>query len=428
MSANERFGCLSNWRRTGFADQDPYAEPQTWLATVVNNRADREPRSQVFASILVGDIAADHHFLIGTNLDGMRGYIRDAWDEWAEEFSLFDEQDGGESQPLARLQNMAQRLRMPYRSEHIKGRLHWMLTAVDTTLPTEQLERHWSDPDGLRQSLLSKDAEAMVDDIHRFHLLQLERFREYKELAWRIEQGSDSAEALELAFKRQLRDWFWSKFTLIEDPHSSGEQVIREIVKATPPGLKCRIMGIQNIKGTGLDFVYRWQAWELCHRYCGQLDSKDPAVAREGLHNLVLFTDFGQLSETRVKETVERVSHKKLAQNELFQAELRVILGNLDEAMTAIRRKMEAGRSVGFLARLLDAIEAFLDSGDAIRRRKLANRIYRDLQNERISHERAAQELQVLNKRQKEGWLKQRAFEFVGTFNRGKSKPGDQPR
>ncbi|MCU7906738.1 MAG: hypothetical protein KZQ76_13015 [Candidatus Thiodiazotropha sp. (ex Epidulcina cf. delphinae)] len=54
---------------------------------------------------------------------------------------------------------------------------------------------------------------------------------------------------------------------------------------------------------------------------------------------------------------------------------------------------MDTGRSLGLLARFLDTVEACLDSGDAIRRRKLANRIYRDLQNERISHERAALEL-----------------------------------
>jgi Mor family transcriptional regulator len=180
-------------------------------------------------------------------------------------------------------------------------------------------------------------------------------------------------------------------------------------------------MGIQNIKGTGLDFVYRWQAWELCHHYCTQLDAKESAVAREGLHNLARFTDFGQLSESTVRETVERVTHKKLAQNELFQAELRTIIANLDAKMKEIQHNLDTGRSVGLLAKVLGGIEAFLDSGDAIRRRKLANRIYRDLQNEHISHERAALELQALNKRQKEGWLKQRAFALVGAFAKDKS-------
>ena len=80
MSANERFGCLGNWERMGFAQQDPYEQPAVWLMTVVNNRADRVPRSKVFASILVRDIVADVHVLIGTNLDGLSSYIREGLD------------------------------------------------------------------------------------------------------------------------------------------------------------------------------------------------------------------------------------------------------------------------------------------------------------------------------------------------------------
>ena len=49
-----------------------------------------------------------------------------------------------------------------------------------------------------------------------------------------------------------------------------------------------------------------------------------------------------------------------------------------------------------------------VDPGDAVRRRKCANQIYRDLVALRISTERAAMELQKLNKRQKGGWLVQK--------------------
>ncbi|MCU7924249.1 MAG: HEAT repeat domain-containing protein [Candidatus Thiodiazotropha sp. (ex Dulcina madagascariensis)] len=413
MSANERFGCLSNWQRTGFADHDPYRDPDTWLATVVNNRADREPRSQVFAAILVEDIAADHHFLIGTNLDGLRGYIRDAWGEAMENISLFGGDGSNESDAVQILEKMAQRFRLPYRPSHVQGRLRGMLRGVEVKSLDDELDGLWDKPDSLREKLIAGQSPEWVETIVRFHRRQLDLYKQFGDLAARLQDKSVDQRSLERRFKAQLWRWFWGKFTVIEDPHSSGEQVIRTIVRGTPPGLKSRVMGLQNIKGTGLDFVYRWQAWELCHRYCAQLDAKDPAEAREGLRNLSAFQDYGQLSEETVREVVERVRHRKLAQNELFQAELRVIITNLEAAMKDVRQQLDTGRSVGLLARFLDAIEAFLDSGDAIRRRKLANRIYRDLQNERISHERAARELQTLNKRQKEGWLKQRAFELA---------------
>jgi hypothetical protein len=95
--------------------------------------------------------------------------------------------------------------------------------------------------------------------------------------------------------------------------------------------------------------------------------------------------------------------------------------------MKEIQHNLDTGRSVGLLAKVLGGIEAFLDSGDAIRRRKLANSIYLDLQNELISHERAALELQALNKRQKEGWLKQRAFAFVGALAKDKPASLSEP-
>jgi poly-gamma-glutamate synthase PgsB/CapB len=71
MSANERFGCLGNWSRLSFDQLDVNSD--TWVSTVVNNRADRVARSRVFASILVNDISADRHFIIGSNLKGLQG-------------------------------------------------------------------------------------------------------------------------------------------------------------------------------------------------------------------------------------------------------------------------------------------------------------------------------------------------------------------
>ena len=80
MSANERFGCMGNIRRLGFDTQDPWTEPATWVCGVVNNRADRVPRSKVFAKIIVDDMNADRFFLIGSNLKGLVGFIEEAWD------------------------------------------------------------------------------------------------------------------------------------------------------------------------------------------------------------------------------------------------------------------------------------------------------------------------------------------------------------
>jgi hypothetical protein len=96
-----------------------------------------------------------------------------------------------------------------------------------------------------------------------------------------------------------------------------------------------------------------------------------------------------------------------------------MIISNLDRAMTKVSEELETVRSAtqGPL-KLIELIEAFRDAGDAIKRRKQANRIYKDLVDGRISHERAAMELQALNKRQKGGWLVSQFDEFVQRFKK----------
>ena len=54
---------------------------------------------------------------------------------------------------------------------------------------------------------------------------------------------------------------------------------------------------------------------------------------------------------------------------------------------------------------LIDLAEQWVEVQDATRRRRTADRIYRDLRHERISRQRAVEELRKLNKRQKGGWL-----------------------
>ena len=76
MSANERTGALGNWTRMSFDKHDCDAEPARWIITVVNNRGDRVARSEVFARFVVQDIGAHRHFLIGTNVSGLVGFLK----------------------------------------------------------------------------------------------------------------------------------------------------------------------------------------------------------------------------------------------------------------------------------------------------------------------------------------------------------------
>ena len=93
-----------------------------WLATVVNNRSDRVPRSRAFAKMLIDDLHADRHFLIGNNLKGLQGFIWEAFDEMAADTSLWrDDAADPTAHALSQLQNAAHRFRQPYEEQHVQA-------------------------------------------------------------------------------------------------------------------------------------------------------------------------------------------------------------------------------------------------------------------------------------------------------------------
>jgi len=420
MSANERYGTMANWKRTGFQDHDPYAEPGVWLTTVVNNRADRVPRSQVFASMLVNDLMADRHVLIGTNLDGLRNYISGAWEQFAQTVTLWP--DSGEVIPL---ETWARRFRLCCQPAHLRRNLETMLGRLGIEDPPGVAEEAAGHPEVLTEKYADRipdapDLRAYVEECRR-------TIDEYEALAGRVSRaGRQRDRALDEEFRGQLRAWFERKIVVIEDAHANGEQVIDRLVRLTPPGMYNRIMGVQNIKGTGLDFVYRWQAWEKCHRACEGIRGDEEDAAQQGLRELAAFRDYGALSFEHAQETLALAKRGRFAQSERAQAEITTAFSNLQLAKQRVQGQLSTRRSTGWVAALAGALEALLDAGDAIGRRKRANLIYRELGAERISHEQAALELQALNKRQKGGWLLARfeAFQTRLKVQLGGEGPG----
>lgn len=255
------------------------------------------------------------------------------------------------------------------------------------------------------------------------HEQALEAFADFEAFGRKLVSiAPGDREQLDAEFRTHLWKWFQKKLHVIHDYYASGEQIVNTITGETPPGYLNRVMGVQNIKGTGLDFVYRWQAWDACYRACEQLLSKDALTAERGLRALSSFHEFGVLSREHVKATLEAARSAPTAQNESFQAELAVIASNYEHAMKELEGKLKAVRKQsGRLEKVLSILENFFDAGDAVKRRKLANQVYDDLINCRVSIDRAALELQGLNKRQKGGWLIEKAQAAQGAIAKGLS-------
>ena len=442
MSANERYGCLSNWRRLKLADHDLETQPNIWITTVVNNRADRVPRSQVFAHILVADISADRHYLIGANLEGLHGYIQAAWDRHESTLTLFPA--GAENGPEDVLADLARRARMPTSHELVRARLRIMLEPEVTADELESLLRLSGNPKALHESL----PELVRTRLGTAVLAQLETdlaaVEKYRGLLERLSNGE--TDDLDRELRALMREWFFTKLVILEDYHMSGDRIIERICDDTPPHFYNRIVGLQNIKGTGLDFAYRWQAWDACYSAGQRLLSDNDTTAKAGLQELAAFQDYGLVCEEFVRDTVEKAKRKRFAQAEGAQAELDAILDKMERQVSGLRDGEQS--SVGnhsVVGRFLPVLESLLDAKDAVRRRKRANQLYADLISERISLERASLELRKLTKRQKGGWLVRRWESLKAPFSsqivafprrrpavslpdRESARPGQEPR
>ncbi len=406
MSANERFATLSNWQRMGFATESTTdITPGTFLHVVVNNRADRISRSRMFGSILAKDIIADRYIMIGSNLSGLLGYTMEAWDEYLSNIfsSLTDVKDPALF--ATSFQTVADNLRIPYKEEFLRQRFQLMLGPTVSDKEFEEFYAHSDNPgkneDFIQQRSLPH-SDALVEHVNQ----HLAYYVEYADFMTRLKTEKDGGPELLQALKELVTTWFKRRIVMVEDFHASGDMVINQLCINTPPGLSCRIMGVQNIKGTGLDFVYRWQAWERCWISCNKLRQEDETVFEEGLNEMMAFQDYGILCQEYVTDSLAMASQQSFTQTERCQAGLHLIQENLEKNIELLWAKMSSSKqSSGILGLVINTVEAFLDSGDAIKRRKIANTIYRDLTTERISHQRAALELQELNKRQKGGWL-----------------------
>jgi gamma-polyglutamate synthase len=396
-SANERFGAMGNWQRMGFEHHDLSVDPEIFVSTVVNNRADRVPRSRVFARILVEDVAADCHVLIGSNIDGLLGFIDESWAEYAATLTLF----GEDSDPLATLERLAKHQRIAVNADQVIGRVEAMLGEqsglVDaaTIMSAANKEAFAAE--------LEKAGIAHAPDLASHAFMQRGYLTEYTELRDAVAKGGDRPR-LDESMKALLRKVFMAKLVPVHEYYTPGEDIVRMVADLTPPGLINRVMGMQNIKGTGLDFVYRWQAWESCYKACLQALDNDPANARRGVDFLGSFQEYGALSEGHVRATAVKL-RQGIGASDIGESGIDAIIAKMEAQLAALNQSSEKGSGGASNSKILNWLETFWDPTDAIFRRKRAEKIYRAMIAEQISSQRAALELKKLTSRQKGGWL-----------------------
>lgn len=454
-SANERAGFLNNWKRTGCVELAANGDPERMVITVVNNRDDRVARSEVFSRILVNDVTVDAHVLIGTNLAGLSIFIDRALAGFCTTIELADAgelAEGGEAHERARkrLRSLLARVRAPVDGwwERLCGHLRLGLASMgrrfDPEAPASQAFKTWIergradvkaglDFDAARgdyqkdrelQATLQKLCDESAEDpslVTKYEVITLPTWDDFaahfelravkvviagRAAAWleTVLEGRSTAALAELTTKL-IAGWtqmFRSQIIVVWNSGSSGDQVIEQCAKAVPPGVHLTIMGTQNIKGTGLDFIYRWLSLDLVSINLAKLDHVDEKVRLDALRMMDGnsdngFTDTGML----VARLPEITGGSALEQN------MRQALYDKAHAIWKVKvEKLSAGAGASAKGgRFYTWIEAWLDFIDGAVRYWRSRQLVDDLIHFRISHNKMAVEMREIYARAKGGWL-----------------------
>lgn len=409
MSANERLGALGNWERTGLAEHNLDTSPEIWTGIVVNNRADRVARSQVFAEMLVADIQADRYYFIGDNLDGFQTYIREAWETFSGQLKGSDQQ-----QPEEQFTSLCNRFRIATDLAQLEKRIAAALqgVGVDDSNVKEFFAciSQWKTESDIEQSFsqIKRNSEPVEQTyIAEIAVQAKQMFSEYTYSKQFRGNGSASdkdrfAEALDWIFS-----CFEQRWVIVDNYYSTGNETLKIVIDTTVPGLHARVIGVQNIKGTGLDFIYRWQAWDRVYSFAKKLrESNNLSDVQLNARALATWQEYGILDREFIVATIEIARNRQICQQESIQADLTIVEKQLLFQLEEIESSMAQGSiDSGIGYKLISAFEDFLDSGNAIKRRNRSQAIYKAMLDNVISMDRAAAELGALNKAQKGGWL-----------------------
>ncbi|MBE7465804.1 MAG: hypothetical protein HS116_20205 [Planctomycetes bacterium] len=450
MSANERRGTLDNWRRLGFYDHNTRDQPTEWVIGVVNNRADRIPRSKVFAGIIVNDIAAHRFFFVGSNLKGMLGYIEESMEANQEQWDLLREP--GPQAVRGKLERDLEQMKFTCRrpgdlervmptmlggcgfdEEAAKALLdstEWKaLSAAAERIAGQAAERQedalesaWQEAgkafvaklesawEQTAQETREEHDRTKPDDLIPFLRTYWKRMKSALSMQQQIEaalQGGGLSAQINREYIAFMRQALRSRLVVIWDYYATGDQIIRRILEEVPPGHTAHLCGLQNIKGTGLDFAYRWVDLMKIQQYADKLTAPQPEARAAAVTSLAFYSGYHYWDGLLALAALKQALRTPLYEDAKSRQSAEQAIERVREGIAAAKAKMAGGQQKGaWYDPLLGVIEPVLDVYDSIYRRRTYDRLIEDIVHLRISHPRAAEELRDLVERQKGGWLK----------------------
>ncbi len=455
MSANERAGFLSNWNRLGFADHCPDDSGQTQLVLVLNNRADRVARSRVFAELCARDVSADWLVVIGTNGSGMLAFLRAA--ALAEAAKLAAPEAREDVAPW--LEGTFRRLAIPREDRTVVERLRrahvalggdagdaslasvqqWLATAARVPVrgapsSVEALRaavaealRPWADQIGGSPTALQVCFPRAADVEARAGRAKALKIAEALVLPWRVRRELEAAAAAGCApsgLLGALREAFFElmmdKIVVLENSEAKGDEVLDFVFRIITPGHHGEVLGCQNIKGTGLDFIYRFISLQKMQDFADAAEARAherPALLAE----MLAYRHHGLFDCQLLLEKLDGWRGQWQAP-EAVTAQLE----SLKVALEARRRQLsdELGRTKkkAWWHRVLGWLEPLVDNLDGVGRRKRADATMSRLINHQIDVATASEQLRETVARQKGGWLARDIEALLATWRQRRHK------
>ncbi len=424
-SANERAGFMNNWRRTGFDEYGLTPSENRWVVTLVNNRADRIARSQVFARIIVEDIFAHRHILAGTNLKGMRGFIDESLKRYLKKQMLIkaddyfanpaDEMNRAET----RLANVRRLYRMASSSaealegmlsslgiQYDKGRINgicseWLDRCANSTL--EEIESAIL-AEGEITGLCGGELAPFAAELLARHLV----FDDIQQRLMNLPSNSGVTRkdvvTIDDAFRSRRQQFLMRSIVMIEDAGASGDSIIKTMAQSIPPGFSAKIMGMQNIKGPGLELLSRLQSYETVMDLISRLDSGEQRSRMDALTGLLSYGNYGKVDGEAALKAVNEIMERNqdVYASALLPGieKLREILKHAtDENVGKEKKHGSKSPPAWILSQLMLMLDFIRSIGRTRRAMKIRNAILAG----RISQSGAARELLELSQMQKGG-------------------------
>ncbi|WP_295510596.1 hypothetical protein [uncultured Pseudoalteromonas sp.] len=383
MSANERLATLENWQRLNIYQLND--DPKTQVIALINNRNDRVARSKVFASILSNDLRFDRIVVIGSNVDGFYSYFLDALTERVDKLIEIND--------IENLETLLEQFNLLTGSQ-VKARLSSAYGSMiaENLLTLSEGSVNKSCIKEITGDISSQEIATILYTLRHY----------YQRIALDSLKGDMQKYRDEI--KERLILITKSKVTLLDDSNISADEITKAIANLALPNTHQVIVGMQNIKGAGLNYVYAWQQWQKVSQTITKMLSKHCSAKefRTALTNLNMIVSFNLLEIDYLKQNLVTLKKSQLAQNEFCQAEITALQEKISSDNTSVNEENSQPRALRYLNQM---IESFLDAGAAVKRKKRAIQIYDDIAEKRITLEKAIKLLSEMNRNQSSGWF-----------------------